>query len=139
MSVGQHYYPLRASSNPDLIQRLAVVRCSSQNGNLFSRYCCECGKFSLVAFVWYTMCIFQVVWAGTGLYWLVREVFYIDEDNKPLLSHPPYVTFLEVTLASIVLDIFLAGSELVHKFRNQFRDRPDRVQPQSNYEMKPAA
>ena len=61
-----------------------------------------------------------------------------------MLALPAYVTFLKVTLASIVLDLLLAGSELVHKVKAFFRNQPqgDRVQPQqqSNYEMKqPAA
>ena len=106
------------------------------------RYCCECGRFSFVAFVWYSMCIFQVVWACSGLYWLVREVFPdvtggdTSQGHTEMLRLPAYVTFLEVTLASVVLDLALAGSELVHKVQAYFRNQPDRVQPQSSYEIK---
>ena len=99
-----------------------------------------------MAFVWYSMCIFQVAWACTGLYWLVKEVFPeatggdTSQGKAEMLTLPAYVTFLKVTLASIVLDLLLAGSELVHKVQAFFRNQPDRVQPQqSNYELKPAA
>ena len=105
-----------------------------------------------MAFVWYSMCIFQVVWACTGLYWLVKEVFPeatgagddTSQGKAEMLALPAYVTFLKVTLASVVLDLVLAGSEIVHKVQAFFRNQPqgDRVQPQqqSNYEMKqPAA
>ena len=94
------------------------------------------------------MCIFQVVWACTGLYWLVKEVFPeatgaggdTSQGKAEMLALPAYVTFLKVTLASIVLDLVLAGSEIVHKVQAFLKNQPqwDRVplQQQSNYEMK---
>ena len=27
--------------------------------DIIKRYCCECGKFSLVSFIWHSMCAFQ--------------------------------------------------------------------------------
>jgi len=116
--------------------------CCSCICDLIKRYCCECGRFSVIAFVWYSMCIFQVGWGLAGLHWIVKEVFFMDgTPESKLTSLPTYVTFLEVTLASVVLDLTLAGSELVHKARSYFSDgqsSPGRVQPQSHYEMKPA-
>ena len=77
---------------------------------MFCRYCCECGRFSVIAFVWYSMCIFQVGWGLAGLHWIVKEVFFMDgTPESKLTSLPTYVTFLEVTLASVVLDLTLAG------------------------------
>jgi len=114
--------------------------CCSTICDLFKRYLCECGKFSLLALVWYSMCIFQVGWAASGLYWLVKFSYFDSSENGGnydfFMENFPsaFGTFLKVTLASIVLDLFLAGSELVHKFRSYFSTPTTQPAPQ-NQEM----
>ena len=91
---------------------------------MFCRYCCECGRFSVIAFVWYSMCIFQVGWGLAGLHWIVKEVFFMDgTPESKLTSLPTYVTFLEVTLASVVLDLTLAGQATIPTFGLLFHDK----------------
>ena len=91
---------------------------------MFCRYCCECGRFSVIAFVWYSMCIFQVGWGLAGLHWIVKEVFFMDgTPESKLTSLPTYVTFLEVTLASVVLDLTLAGQATISTFGLLFHDK----------------
>jgi len=118
--------------------------CCATICDLLKRYLCECGRFSVIALVWYSMCIFQIVWACTGLYWLVDTYFFSgnDENFQEFLDNvPSFVTFLKVTLASIILDLFIAGSELVHKFKaycknqDQTENQQQQQQQKGSYEM----
>lgn len=90
------------------------VVCCATIVDLLKRCCCECGKFSVIDVIWYSMCTFQVVWACSALYWLVATVFFRGDDYQ---WWDPSGNILKTVLASLILDLFLAGSEIFHKIR----------------------
>lgn len=57
---------------------------------------------------------FLVVWACSALYWLIATFFF--RGNEYNLWDPTW-TIVKTVLASIILDIVLAGSEIFHKIR----------------------
>ena len=83
--------------------------------DFLKRYLCECGKFSCIDFVWYSMCIFQVIWGCCGLYWLVTITYFADSKDNFQLYAEGEKALWKIVLASIILDIALAGSEIFHK------------------------
>ena len=48
------------------------------NSNSLQRCFCECGRFNLCEFIWYSHCIFHLLWATLGLAWLAG----LDFDYK---------------------------------------------------------
>ena len=109
--------------------------CCATVCDLMKRYLCECGRFSCIALVWYSMCIFQIVWGLSGLYWLVKT-YYFSETGKDFMEHvPTFETFLEATTASVFLDLFLAGSEIVHKLRSVYNQKQAAATRPQAYEM----
>jgi len=79
------------------------------------RCCCEVGNFNCCEFIWYSHCIFHIIWAGTGLVWLAGQPV-----GEPPLEVPGWQVPKEVwetVAASVVLDFIIAGSELVHRVK----------------------
>ena len=58
------------------------------------------------------MCAFQIVWTLYGAYYLIHEVtkrsVYWNEEDQ-------LVYFYGFLIAAMVLDVFIAGSEIIHK------------------------
>jgi len=94
------------------------------------RCCCECGKFNCCEFIWYSHCIFHLVWATTGLVWLVGllgENSVYNQIDIPGWEVPK--TVWETVLASVILDYILAGSEIFHRLKlHQSRNNPNTQQ-----------
>ena len=67
---------------------------------------------SFIQFIWYMMCAFQIVWTLYGGYYLIHEVtkrsVYWNEEDQ-------LVYFYGFLIAAMVLDVFIAGSEIIHK------------------------
>ena len=58
--------------------------------------------------------LLPVCFAGLGLKWLVETVTSRSKDYR---NYDPTSEFLKYVLAAIILDLLLAGSEIVHKLR----------------------
>ncbi len=97
----------------------------------FKRCCCECGKFSLLGFIWSSVCVFQVAWSVCGLVWLVRALTEPDQDY---LLYDPVKRLVVTVAASACLDFLVAGSELFHKARLHFVHRQARGEQQEEGE-----
>jgi len=98
------------------------------------RCLCECGKFSCIDLVWYSMCVFQVIWGCCGLYWLVH-ITYFDKEGDDFKNYvDPNKKLLKNILASVILDIGLAGSELFHKVLHHVRSKKENHARQENVE-----
>ena len=52
------------------------------------------------------MCLFQVCWACGATYWLVKAVYFNEDDYQ---NWDVDNKLIKVVLASIVLDLVLAG------------------------------
>lgn len=103
--------------------------------DFFKRCLCECGKFSCIDLVWYTMCTFQVIWGFCGLYWLV-DISYLKSDRFNFKTYvDPNGELLKNVLASVILDIILAGSELFHKALRIWHQRLNNQAHQEEYEL----
>ncbi len=74
--------------------------------------------------------IFKVVWACFALYWLIATFFF--RGNEFNLWDPTW-TIIKSVLASSILDIILAGSEIFHKIRLHVKKE---VQPDDQVEIK---
>jgi len=74
------------------------------------------------------LCYNIVFWALGALYWLVKTLYFGDDDYKIWDAQE---IAMETTLASLILDLLLAGSELFHKVRLHKRKK---TSPQT-YEM----
>ena len=83
--------------------------------DIVKRCCCELGKFNFCEFIWYSHCLFHVAWASTGLVWLLDLPLAAPLLEVPGWQIPDLVW--RATLASVVLDLLLAGSEVVHRVR----------------------
>jgi len=84
--------------------------------DFIKRCCCECGRFNLCSFFWYTLCAFHVIWAITAIVWLISDVAKAGEGE--------WVAPREVwgtVVASVVMDFVLAGSEIFHRIRLLFK------------------
>lgn len=84
--------------------------------DFIKRCCCECGRFNLCSFFWYTLCAFHVIWALTAIVWLVADVVKAGEGD--------WIAPREVcgtVVASVVMDFVLAGSEIFHRIRLLFK------------------
>jgi len=100
--------------------------------DIIKRYCCECGSFNFVSFIWHSMCAFQVVWGCFGAGWLLQTMFFREDDYQ---NWDPERRLIETVMASAILDITLAGSELFHKIRLHHKKRETNAQPTTSYEM----
>ena len=79
------------------------------------RCCCEVGRFNCCEFVWYSQCLFHLVWAGTGLVWLAGLPVGEPQVEVPGWRVPREVW--ETVAVSVVMDLVLAGSEVVHRVK----------------------
>jgi len=77
------------------------------------RCCCEIGRFNCCSFIWYSFCIFHIVWAITAVVWLAG----LTEDRAVGEGWNLYDKVWGVVVASVVLDLLLAGSEIFHRIR----------------------
>jgi len=91
------------------------------------RCCCECGKFNCCEFIWYSHCLFHLVWASFGFVWLVGAKFDknpYDQIDVPGWEVPTFIW--ETVLASVILDYVLAGSEVIHRLKLHYtRNNPE--------------
>lgn len=99
--------------------------------DIIKRYCCECGPFNLISFIWHIMCMWQVVWGCAGGAWLIKTIFFRENDYQ---NWDPEKILIETVIASVILDVLLAGSELFHKIRLHYKKRTNGTQP-ATYEM----
>ena len=68
------------------------------------------------------------------MYWLVH-IAYLDENGDNFKTYvDPNQRLLKNILASIILDIGLAGSELFHKVLHHVRSKKENKFPQENIE-----
>lgn len=100
--------------------------------DIIKRYCCECGRFNIISFIWHAMCLFQVVWSFIALKWLLSTVYFQEDDYK---NWDPHLELTKAVLASICLDVLLAGSELFHKVRLEMRKRRQTTEAAQEVEM----
>lgn len=96
--------------------------------DVIKRYCCEIGRFNCISFIWHSMCLFQVCWACGGTYWLLKAVYFSEEDYR---KWDVDNKLIKVVLASIVLDLVLAGSELFHKLRLVYAQKSTTTHPET--------
>ena len=70
------------------------------------------------------------------MYWMV-DITYIDKDGEDFKSYvDPTNKFMDNVLASVILDILLAGSELFHKILHYVRST--RMESQAQLEDREA-
>ncbi|XP_059093915.1 uncharacterized protein LOC131888962 [Tigriopus californicus] len=81
------------------------------------RCLCECGKFSILDIIWYSMCLFHVIWACLGARWLIHTLTGPDQDHE---LYDYNYELIPTVISAVVLDLLLAGSEIVHKIRILF-------------------
>ena len=72
-------------------------------------------------------CYFSVIWGCCGLYWLINITYIAAgrQDFKDCVD--PHGTLLKHVLASVILDIGLAGSEIFHRILLHLRKRGQNV------------
>ena len=91
---------------------------------MLQRFCCECGKFNCCEFIWYGHCLFHLVWASRGLAWLAGYPVQYESYEAGGSAAPGRVW--DAVLASVILDLVLAGSELLHRLRlHRARNKTD--------------
>lgn len=82
-----------------------------------------------------------MIWGCCGLYWLVN-ITYFDDNGEDFKNYvDPNGTVWKNVLASVILDIGLAGSEIFHKILLYVRSKKDDNQiqqenAQTGYELK---
>ena len=82
---------------------------------MLQRFCCECGKFNCCEFIWYGHCLFHLVWASRGPAWRAGyRGQYVSHEGAG--SAAPGRVW-DAVLASVILDLVLAGSELLPRLR----------------------
>jgi hypothetical protein len=64
----------------------------------------------------------SVIWACGAAYWLVATVFFRHDEYKIWDAQD---IVIETVLASAILDILLAGSEVFHKVRLYHKNRSE--------------
>ena len=72
--------------------------------------------------------LLSVLWACGALYWLVASAFFRGDDYQYWDAGDKV---LKAVLASLILDLILAGSELFHKIRLVYFNET-RVEDQQN-------
>ena len=76
-----------------------------------------------------------VIWGFCGLYWLV-DISYLKSDRFNFKTYvDPNQELLKNVLASVILDIILAGSELFHKALRIWHQRVNNQAHQEEYEL----
>ena len=70
------------------------------------------------------MCAFQIVWTLYGVYHLIQEAtkssVYWNEEGQ-------LVYFFGFLIAAMVLDVFIAGSEIIHKLYHDHLIRKQKI------------
>ena len=75
-----------------------------------------------------------VIYGCCGLYWLVNITYFDDEKDDFQKFVDPDKQFLKNVLACVVLDITLAGSEIVHKVLHYIRSKNENQVMEGNPE-----
>ena len=75
---------------------------------------------------------FSVVWSFIALKWLLSTLYFQEDDYK---NWDPHLKLTKAVLASICLDVLLAGSELFHKVRLEMRKRRQTTEAAQEVEM----
>ena len=75
---------------------------------------------------------FSVVWSFIALKWLLSTVYFQEDDYK---NWDPHLKLTKAVLASICLDVLLAGSEIFHKVRLEMRKRRQTTEAAQEVEM----
>ena len=75
---------------------------------------------------------FSVVWSFIALKWLLSTLYFQEDDYK---NWDPHLELTKAVLASICLDVLLAGSELFHKVRLEMRKRRQTTEAAQEVEM----
>ena len=68
------------------------------------------------------------------MYWLVHIAYHDEDGDNFKIYVDPNQRLLRNILASIILDIGLAGSELFHKVLHHVRSKKENKFPQENIE-----
>ena len=75
-----------------------------------------------------------MIYGCCGLYWLVNITYFDDERDDFQKFVDPDHKLLDNVLACVILDIFLAGSELLHKFIHYMRSKNENQVMNDNIE-----
>ena len=75
-----------------------------------------------------------MIYGCCGLYWLVNITYFDDEKDDFQKFVDPDHQLLDNVLACVILDIFLAGSELLHKFIHYMRSKNENQVMNDNIE-----
>jgi len=105
--------------------------------DFIKRCCCECGKFNCCECIWYTHCIFHIIWAGTGIIWLAGLPVGDPTIEVPGWEVPKVVW--DTVVLSVVMDLLLAGSEIFHrvKLHQARKASPTEADPEQGFPLKP--
>ena len=76
-----------------------------------------------------------VIYGCCGLYWLVNITYFYDEKDDFQKFVDPDHQLLDNVLACVVLDISLAGSELLHKVIHYLRSKQENQVTHGNPEI----
>ena len=75
-----------------------------------------------------------MIYGCCGLYWLINITYFDDEKEDFKKYVDPTHKLLDNVLACVVLDIILAGSELLHKVIHYLRAKQEKQVMQGNPE-----
>ena len=76
-----------------------------------------------------------MIWGCCGLYWLVTIAYFADNKDNFQLYADQKKALWKIVLASIILDIVLAGSEIFHKILLHIRSTHVIQVQQENIQM----
>jgi len=98
--------------------------------DFIQKCCCECGKVRVCEILWLIHCGFHLVWSAIALAWFIGA-----KTDNPVIQFEVHIdvegwqvpaNVLNTVLASIVLDILFAGSEVFHRVRLMLR-KPEAI------------
>jgi len=95
--------------------------------DFIQKCCCECGKVRICEILWFVHCTFHIVWSLMAALWLIdlETDLSMWSDKISVTGWLVPTSFAKTTIASIVLDFILAGSELFHRIRLKLRSDPE--------------
>ena len=96
----------------------AYSRVSSRFTNMY------CDKIeTLLIFIINDFSNFAVIWSLIALKWLLSTIFFQGDEGDDYKNWDPDRKVIKAVLASISLDVLLAGSEIFHKVRLEWKKR----------------
>ena len=90
---------------------------------------------TIFIYEYYIFYLFSVIYGCCGLYWLVYITYFDDEKDDFKKYVDPDKTLLKNVLACVILDITLAGSELLHKVIHYMRSKNENQVMEGNPEI----